>query len=205
MKLFNYLINKASIIVSPADCSAKTMAEAINTPFKTDPFTEWLLKRLSIMEALAAIKFKTMPIEDSQREWIILNDLKNRCLTRGYSTKKTDVTLTIFIENIQISKCVQAACFQDWNTLSTYTVNAMGLASARAIISDQISPQTLLKSIREYINQVTHFMFDTLHTIQTILDPDELIEPLTLCFPKIDRKAIKKSTNSINEHMKKLL
>jgi len=186
MKLFHYLIKN-------------------RIAFKTDPFTALLLKRLSIMEALAAVKFKTMPIEDYQRESIIFDDIKNRCLDADYSMKKTDITLNLFMENVQLAKSIQMACFNEWKTLSVDTVSAMGLASARAIISAQLLPQTLLISIREYISNITNLMFNTLPMIKITPEPTEIIEPLLLCFPNINQKEIKKSGASITENMIKLM
>ena len=58
-----------------------------------DPFMRLLLKRLSIMEALASIKFKQQSIEDCQRESIIMTTLRNTCQSSGFSIKKTGFIL----------------------------------------------------------------------------------------------------------------
>ena len=185
MKLFNYLIK--------------------NYPrYQTDPFVQLLLKRLSIMEALASIKFRQLPVEDSHREFITLTHLKNRCRIAHYSIKKTDIILRLFSDNMRRAKCIQTACFHEWEMMPDTTIKAMGLASARAIISDQLSSHALLESLREYVNHTTNAMFDALGLIKKTPEMHSLVEPLIFCFPCINQHDLERIIVNIMESMTKL-
>lgn len=185
MKLFNYLINNDPI-------------------YQTDPFVQLLLKRLSIMEALAAIKFRQLPVEDSHREFITLTHLKNRCRIAHYSIKKTDIILRLFSENMCLAKCIQTACFHEWEMMPDKTIKAMELASAQAIISEKLSSHALLESLREYVNQTTNAMFDALELIKKTPEMDSLVELLIFCFPCINQHDLKRTIAKIMESMTKL-
>ncbi len=171
---------------------------------QTDPFVKLLLKRLSIMETMATIKFRQLPVEDSHRELIIMTHLRRRCKTAGYSINKTGLILSVFSENMRLAKFIQTACFHEWEMMPDETIKAMGLTSARAIISDQLSSHALMESLREYINHTTNAMFDTLRIIKQTPEMNALIEPLITCFPRINRRDLEKTISNIMESVTKL-
>lgn len=185
MKLFHYLNNN-------------------DLPFQNDPFLQLVLKRLSIMEALATIKFKRLPVEDAHRELIIITHLRNRCQKTGYSIQKSKMIELFFSENMRLAKCIQTACFHEWETLSDETVQNMGLISAREMISDQLSSHTLLQSLREYASDTTDAMFDTMALIKKTPELNALIEPLTICFPCINSHELKKIIAMMTKYMTEL-
>lgn len=173
--------------------------------FQDEPFMQLLLKRLSIMEALATIKFKQRSIEDCRREAIIMTTLRNKCQASDFSIKKTGFILSIFLENISLAKCIQRACFQEWDMMSVETVEQLGLMSARSIISTHLSDHMLLHSLREYIDYITDAMFDALRSLNKTSNLNKLIEPLISCFPHINQYNLETIMSNIMKYMTKLL
>lgn len=186
MKLFNYLNTN-------------------NLSRQVDPFMQLLLKRLSIMEALASIKFKQRPIDDYQRESIIMTTLRNTCQSSAFSIEKTGFILSIFLENISLAKCIQRACFHEWEMLSVETVKQLGLLSAQSIISHNLSNLMLLQSLHEYVDYTTHAMFDALRLLNKTSDLNKLMEPLTSCFPHINQYKLERIITNLMEYMTKLI
>ncbi len=185
MKLFHYL-------------------NTTNLPCQNNPFVQSLLKRLSIMEALATIKFKHSPVEDCNRELIIMTHLQNRCQIASYSIEKTEIILNFFSENMRLAKCIQTACFHEWGMMADETIKNRGLILARTIISNQLSSHTLLQSLREYVNDATNVLFDMLELIKETPELNELIEPLIICFPRVNERDLGRRIANIMESMTKL-
>ena len=100
--------------------------------------------------------------------------------------------INIIANNIRLAKCIQKACFNEWEVCFKQDLENMALYSAQTIISEQISNHTLFQSLREYINQTTNEVFDAIHRINTLPNLSELIEPIINCYLYIDQVELNK-------------
>ncbi len=163
-----------------------------------DIFLQCLVKRFLIMEAIAAIKFKCMPIEDLQQENNGIIYFENKCKKSGYSIAKTNIILNMYMENIRLAKCIQLACWGEWAEIPVEQVNQRAVSLAQAVIDDLSGKTMLLQSIRLYIRRTTNAMFDALELIKSPPAAFELIEPIVNRFSKIDRKELHSVISNIN-------
>lgn len=172
-----------------------------NQLIDSSSFTGNLLKRLSIMEAVAAVKFPNFSlINDPDREKIVLDNTREKCVMRGYNEKKISAIINIWIASMTLAKLVQTACMKEWDGSSTDSIKELGLVSAQEVMSKSIQKSDLFSSIREFITGITEEMLNTLE-VSTVHSLSEVQNLLLCCFSQIDRKALADAISVINAQL----
>lgn len=164
-----------------------------------------LLKRLSIMEAIAATKFPNLgSVSDPAREKIVIDNIREKCLQRSYTETKIASIIQIFIANMTLAKLIQTACITEWGQSSVELIRTIGLTSAQRIIAEHITGDNLLLTLRSYITGITDEMLDALDSPATLDSLDDLEDLLVQCFSFIDRQELTQASLKINREIEAL-
>jgi chorismate mutase len=180
------------------------------------PQFEPLLRRLCIMEAVAAIKFVTeKPINDPAREKIVLSVLEHKCIEHGFDDEKTAFFQEYFKENIIIAKLIQEAFISVRQHTPKNEVLEYATNSIAKITGKEVNKSNLLEIVRLYIDELTDQVILTLNVPSDITNYTVLEQLLINCFGNIIKeelsasirnlKRITTSYNDMLEHQSVLL
>ena len=162
------------------------------------PQFEPLLRRLCIMEAVAAIKFvNEKPINDPAREKIVLSVLENKCIGHGFDDEKTAFFQEYFKENIIIAKLIQEAFISDRQHASKNEVLEYAVNSIAKITGKEVNKSNLLEIVRLYIDELTDQVILTLNAPSDITNYTVLEQLLINCFGNINKEELSTSINNL--------
>lgn len=161
---------------------------------------EPLLRRFSIMEAVAAIKFvNEQPINDPAREKTVLSILERKCIANGFNNEKTAFFQECFKENIIIAKLIQEAFISNYQNASKNDAHEYAVSSIAKITDKEVNRNNLLEIVRLYIDGLTDQIITTLGSESDITNYTTLEQILIHCFRNINQEELCTSINNLKQ------
>lgn len=120
-----------------------------------EPF-KLLLKRLCVMEAVAAIKIaKHQPIYVPEREALILRNISEKCNQYGFDSDKTETIQSFFNNNMTLAKLIQQAYANENKDAPEEYHKIYATQSVCLMLGADINEDDILVSIRNIIDGLT--------------------------------------------------
>ncbi|STX55632.1 chorismate mutase [Legionella beliardensis] len=162
-----------------------------------------LLLRLSVMEGIAASKFiHNRPIYDQDRELLVLENIKIKCSKRGFSQPKINLVQEFFKNNMTLAKLVQEAFVNECNNKSKTQVLNEAIISISKITEQAVSKETLLSSMRIFIDGLTEKLIQNIEFLADDNAYDLLKQIIINCFTQIDTMQLTEVVENFKTCMK---
>lgn len=150
-----------------------------------------LLMRYAVMEDVAAVKIlQNKPIFDPEREQLVLENIRLKCVKYGYEPYKIEVIQQFFIHNMTIAKLIQEAFVSHCHGQSKESILACALVSTCEITGQTVEEKNLLGSIREFIDGLTDEIMTQIDHLTHEPSYQLLKELIEKCFDAIDKKLL---------------
>lgn len=163
-----------------------------------------LLMRFSVMETVAAIKFiHDKPIYDPAREILVLDNIKTKCIDRGFSQSKIALIQNFLTNNMTIAKLIQEACMKEYSRKSKVDILDDAIASLSKVTAKAVNEETLLSSERIFIDGITEKVIENIEDLSDNCAYDLLKQLIETCFEHIEKIPLKDAFNNIKDEMKK--
>lgn len=170
-------------------------------------FVYLFLCRLSISELMAVSKFKKTTSRDNTGEPVVIKNVRERCLSRGYGAETTNSMLSVFQEIFNLAQLIQTTWLNESQHKTEATIKQEALSLAQAITSKTVTQQTIFDVAREHAATLTDQLIESLTQLQAVDTLQDIVALLQETFPSIDVdrvasaiQTIKTNIDTLNNH-----
>lgn len=151
-------------------------------------FAYAVLKRLSIIEACAALQHKSAGFVNMD-ESRLQRSIQETCVSLGKKTEQTKLFLDIFKEIEALAGLISSSCSAQWSTTELAKLKKIGLESARTILP-KFKDNQIVDAITTYVHTQSLKIVEQLDSDKCVNQSAIIKQTIIDCWPRIDMRAL---------------